>query len=478
MRYKFFSHLIPMIALNLLAKPLSIYAIDAELQNRIGKEEYGIYFAILNFSYLFNILLDFGLTNFNTREVAGDPESRKRSFHQLFPIRIILLLLYFGFTLGIAWMLGYDERQFHVLWILLFSQFFISTTFFIRSYFAGLLMFRTEILFSALDKILLVLLAGYWLYFQNEIPISVENLAWLNFGIYGLTSLLALTFLLGKIGWPAFNWNFGSVKKILSRSIPFGVLIVFMMLYNRLDSVMLERLHEQGNEQAGTYAQSYRILDGLFMFASMFSTLLFPLFSRLLKNRESVVELLDSSARVLLMGSMLAAAIGLFYGNPVLELFYHEDIVGSLPTFQVLMLSFIPVSGIVLCGTLLTAHASLRYLIIVSLGGIVINAGLNFYLIPEYGAYGAAISTLATQSLVVVLQLLKVWEIFRFQWNWWSFLRYLGLATLLFFSGKWMPDVGWVWYEVALLVVLVVLYALMTHMIQWKLFLKLLKAQK
>ena len=53
-----------MVVLNLLVKPIAIFGIDAEVQDRVGTEDYGLYFALLNFSFLFNILLDFGINNF------------------------------------------------------------------------------------------------------------------------------------------------------------------------------------------------------------------------------------------------------------------------------------------------------------------------------------------------------------------------------------------------------------------------------
>ena len=55
-------------------------------------------------------------------------------------------------------------------------------------------------------------------------------------------------------------------------------------------------------------------------------------------------------------------------------------------------------SGIIIFGTFLTAKGDLRFLNILSIGGIVLNFGLNYALIPTYGAEGAAIATLGTQS--------------------------------------------------------------------------------
>ena len=62
-----------MVILNLLVKPVAIFGIDATVQNRVGAEAYGIYFSLLNFSILFNILLDFGINNFTTKNIAQAP---------------------------------------------------------------------------------------------------------------------------------------------------------------------------------------------------------------------------------------------------------------------------------------------------------------------------------------------------------------------------------------------------------------------
>ena len=59
MQRQFFSNLILTLFLNLLIKPIAIFAIDATVQNRVGQEEYGLYFTLLNLTVIFNIFLDF-----------------------------------------------------------------------------------------------------------------------------------------------------------------------------------------------------------------------------------------------------------------------------------------------------------------------------------------------------------------------------------------------------------------------------------
>ena len=100
----------------------------------------------------------------------------------------------------------------------------------------------------------------------------------------------------------------------------------------------------------------------------------------------------------------MIAIISLFNSDFILGLIYKADIVSSNDSFRLLMFSFIGMCSTILFGTLLTAKGDLKFLNIVAGIGIVINVAINIYLIPLYGATGAAIATLITQTLVSLIQ--------------------------------------------------------------------------
>ena len=63
MKKTFFQNLLFLIFINLLVKPFYVLGVDRPVQNLVGHESYGLYFALFNFSFLFNIVLDIGITN-------------------------------------------------------------------------------------------------------------------------------------------------------------------------------------------------------------------------------------------------------------------------------------------------------------------------------------------------------------------------------------------------------------------------------
>ena len=72
---KLISGLFWILLLNLLIKPFWILGIEVGVQNAVSTSEYGIYITLFNLAYIFNILLDLGITNFNTRNIARHPRS-------------------------------------------------------------------------------------------------------------------------------------------------------------------------------------------------------------------------------------------------------------------------------------------------------------------------------------------------------------------------------------------------------------------
>ena len=73
----FFSNLVLTIFLNLLIKPLALFGIDATVQNRVGPEEYGLYFSLLNLSVIFNMLIDLGINNYTTKNIAKNQKLQR-----------------------------------------------------------------------------------------------------------------------------------------------------------------------------------------------------------------------------------------------------------------------------------------------------------------------------------------------------------------------------------------------------------------
>lgn len=429
MQKTFLSNLILIVVLNLLIKPFYILGIDAEVQNRVGAEIYGNYFALLNFSFLLNILLDFGITNFNSKNIAQNPQLVNKHFGKLLTIRFTLFFIYVFFTIGSGLVIGYDSKEMYFLLLLVLNQFFVATIQYARSNFAGLHLFKMDAFISVLDRALLIVLCGFLLWSPTmESNFKIEWFIYAQTATYLLSAIISIAILKFKIGKIKLQLKKTFSVALLKQSFPYALLILLMMFYNRIDSVMLERLLVDGNKQAGIYAQGFRYLDAVNMFALLFAGLLLPIFARLIKSKENIKPILELGIKTLIPISLIIGITAFFYQTDLMTLRYSNNISDASTSFGFLILSFIPVSITYIFGTLLTANGSLKQLNYMAVGGLVLNVVLNLILIPKLKAEGAAVATLITQGITALIQLGLVLSIFKLNINWKLTLQIVVLA--------------------------------------------------
>lgn len=421
MQKKFVGSLALLLFVNFLVKPVWIFGIDLEVQNQVGAESYGLYAAMLSFVMIFNIILDLGLAHYSNREIAQDPKSLARHFSELFLLKLSLGGFYLLVALILGYFMGYWSQNVQVLMWLSLAQIFSSALFFLRSHLAGLHLFKWDAFFSVLDKTLMVLLAGYFLYFSSG-GISIELFAFLQAISFGFSALLATALILWKVPYFKPHFKIQKFKSRLGSSLPYALLIFLMALYTRVDSVMLQQL--VGEQETGIYAQAFRLLDALNQPAYLFSVILLPIFATIFAKGESVSDL-AKLAFVLIYVMSLSIALASFYeSDALMAALYVEHSASSSTLLEFLIFSSLAFGTTYVFGTMLTAKGSLLLLNRIAFGGFLLNIILNGILIPGYGAKGAAIATLSTQSLSAIAQAVYSFRLAQIKWGAAFFLRF------------------------------------------------------
>jgi len=376
------------------------------VQNRVGEAMYGYYFSLFNFAFILNILLDLGITNYNNRSIARDHSRLGPYLESIIPIKFMLSILYAVIVFATGAIIGYSELQFRLLAILVINQFLSSFILYLRSNISGIQLFRTDSLLSMLDRTLMILINSVllWTNFTSS-PYRIEWFVYSQTISYTITLLIVFLILMRHSGRLQLKFRLHEVLPVLRRSYPFAILILLMSFFNRADSVIIERLLPDGKEQAGIYAQSFRVLDAFSQFAVLFSALLLPMFSKMLKTGEKTGGLIRISASLLLAVSISVAIAGIFFNEEIIELMYHEVRANSAQIFSILMTGFVFISISYIYGTLLTANRNLKQLNIIAAITVLLNLSLNFLLIPEMKTTGAAIASLSSQAFYAVGQI-------------------------------------------------------------------------
>jgi O-antigen/teichoic acid export membrane protein len=469
MQNRFVRNLAFLLFLNLLVKPFWILGVDRAVQNAVGDVMFGFYLSVYSYSFLFYILLDLGITNFNNRNIAQNNQLLNKHFAGIASLKLMLGLLYAVVAFGVGIAIGYNEGQLKLLaWIGL-NQILLSFILYLRSNISGLLLFKADSLISVLDRLLMILICSVLLWsgwvrspFQIEWFVYAQTLA------YALTFLFALVFVLRFSGRIRLNFSWPFSLMIIRKSLPFALLVLLMSFYSRTEPVLLERLlpFEEGYRQAGIFGQAFRLLDAGNNISLLFAVLLLPLFSAQLKKGESVNKLAHLSFGLIISMSLLIAISTYFYSHNLMELLYGlregetmTDFTYRLDhasmVFRVLMGSFVAVSSTYIFGTLLTAGGKLKLLNIVAASGVVINLVMNFILIPQFEAIGAAFSNLSAQMITAVLQFFVAKKVFKLefkQYFWLRLMAYVVIAIVLGYLSQFL-FVSWLWNLAALLVI-------------------------
>lgn len=446
MKKRFITNLALLIFLNLLIKPFWFFGIEVGVQNRVGEEIYGFYFSLFNFAFILNILLDLGINNFNNRSIARDHDLLPDNLAAIVPLKLMLAFLYAGIVWISGKVIGYTPEQFQMLWVLVINQFLASFILYFRTNISGLQFYRTDSLLSVMDRFLMILFTGLLLWGNvTKEPFRIEWFVYAQTLSYLLTLITSATIVRYRSGRFFRKWRFSNSLRILRLSYPFALLILLMSLFNRVDSVMLERLLVNGKEQAGIYAQSFRIYDAASQFSYLFAMLLLPMFSRMLRLKEHVNGLVRVALPLLITAGLSAAVIGNFYRREIIDLLYESHAAYSSGIFGILMVGFLFVSTSYLYGTLLTANNNLRQLNWLAASTVLLNISLNLILIPRYQARGAALASLVSQGYYALIQMVLAVRLLRIPLNGDILLRLGAFLVLLLLTGwlvRWIP--GWV----------------------------------
>jgi len=436
LKRKFITNLLLLLFLNVLIKPFWIFGIDVTVQNVVGDESYGLYFSLLGFSMIMNILLDLGITNFNNKNIAQNHQLLKKHISNIVGLKFLLAGVYAVVCISVALIIGYRKVEFHLLLFLILNQFLISFNFYLRSNISGLQLFRTDSILSVLDRSLMIIICSVLLF--TNITNHIFRIEWFVYSqsaAYLITCLITFGVVLIHTGKLKFQFDRRFFLVFLKKSYPYALLILLMSFYNRIDSVMLERLLPNGKDQAGIYAHAFRLLDAVSMFGVLFAGLLLPIFARMFKQKEEIGSMVQLSFLLLFVPSLIICLSSGFYGLEIMKLlnYSHPEISASI--FRLLMVSFLGIATTYIFGTLLTANGSIRRLNQMAIVGMVLNIGLNLILIPHLQALGSAWASLATQLFTAIAQTILAVIILKLKVNYTVIGRLVVFIAFVFGAG-------------------------------------------
>lgn len=404
---KLYSSLGLLVGLNLLIKPLWIFAIDRQVQNVVGTETYGQYFALLNFSYVFNFLLDWGLSSFFNRQLAADPVQYSSRTGSFLRVKLLFCLLYAAVVLLIAY--GAGLQRWDILIPVIGVQALTSLFVFFRSIVTGRQWFKTDAWLSVLDKTLMILVCGSFLYLPVfGKSISLHQFLYVQVICTSVSVMTVVLLLLNKgIRFP-FHVKSQIDSNLFKQALPYATIVLLMSVHNRLDGFLIERLHPNGAYEAGIYAGAYRLLEAAIMIGFLLGSFLLPFIARHWQDKQLISAVVLNSRHLLLLGAVFAGTTVYFLAPWIQQTLYHNADTNAIVVLQWCLPVLVFYSFVQVYGTVMTAGGLVTRFSYLVLASVIINIGLNLILIPHWGARGSCIAALASQGFCAAGTLLYI----------------------------------------------------------------------
>jgi len=197
--------------------------------------------------------------------------------------------------------------------------------------------------------------------------------------------------------------------EIIKPALPFGILALVGTISYRIDTVMLALI--KGSSLTGIYSAGVKILDiGLLIPGSMAAVAFAPLSLAIRRNELRVAKNIYETLLkyMLILGGIIALGISLNSSIIVRLIYSNQEYRETVPVLEILIWAIIPIYLTGVTATIISASVKPSINAVLALVMVLFNISINIYFINNYGAIGAAITTVLTETLGLGLGLLYI----------------------------------------------------------------------
>lgn len=378
---------------NLAVKPLWFLFLLISVRY-LGPEEFGKFMYALSFVSVLAYIFEGGLDAFLMREVARDHTEYGRLFASSATLKIMSGLLVAMVGACSAWVVGMRTDQIVLIAIAGGHPIVNGLMTHIRFAFRGLEVMQYEARSIMVEKVLVLLVCGAVLLVDRNATSLMAGFV----AAYAGASVVTLILLHRHVGPPDLKVRWRSLwPNVLKPALPFALMGMFMVVYYRSGTLMLEWI--TGNATlVGYYSAGYRLVEGFALLPGIIVMPLYATFARSQDDTPAVRRMIPDAARGLLVASALISVPMLVFDEGFTRMLYGEEFLPAASAIGLTVLTMVPVGMtwlfVNLAGAVGRQHILNRWII----GVTTLNLALNYVLITRFGVLGAAWAALLTES--------------------------------------------------------------------------------
>lgn len=184
-----------------------------------------------------------------------------------------------------------------------------------------------------------------------------------------------------------------------------------VLILSRLDIFFLTRL--AGPESTGIYNAAFRLGSFILLINSSFTVTLMPALFGMSETKQLWGYFKKLILGIVIISLFLLSLI--FWAPAIIKIIYGSAYLAAIPVFQILILGFIAMVAISALEMILYALNRPDLFAILMMISLILSGAANYFLIPLYGAPGAAGAFLSVKIFGIIYLLLAVLIIFAFK---------------------------------------------------------------
>lgn len=188
-----------------------------------------------------------------------------------------------------------------------------------------------------------------------------------------------------RFSWKDHSWQEG--KEIARESLPLFLSSFFMLIYLRIDQIMISKW--LGDEALGNYSVAVRITEIFNFVPNYLAVSLLPVFTKTLhdRNREEVYEFAFRFLNMFVFPVILFFSL---FSREIIDLLFHGQFLVASGALQVLIWSQFAVFAGCIYFTILLANGLQKYNLLLFMVQAAANLLLNWYFIGRMSIVGAS----------------------------------------------------------------------------------------
>lgn len=383
----------------------------------LGVEATGQYVFALSFTTLFAVLADIGFAPVLTREIAKNPENTQSLFTQVFSVKVLISVITYGLVVLFVNILNYPDITKTLVYIAGIVMVLDSFSLIFWSVFRGFQNLRFEAKGVIGHQSITVVLGLTALYLGlGVVPLLIATAVGSLF--YALFSLwLLLHHLKIKL---AVKYDRESIKWFLKTALPFALAGVFARIYTQIDTVMLSKLgcstQAICDQYVGWYGIASKVTLALQFIPMALAASLYPALSEQFEHAPERLTFTFERAWKYLAIIVLPLSGGVIvFARELVTIVWGTEFINAALPLQILMGSLVFLFLTFPNGSLLNA-AGRQLTNTVFMGiAVVINVGMNIWLISTMQMTGAAIASISSTFVLFFLGFIMSYVLIQFR---------------------------------------------------------------